>query len=117
MSDYSYKHKPLLMAVALAFIATTTGPVNAMSFLNAEEHQSEAATSVTTKLEPSAPTPLIVPRVLPDKLNTIVDRLESDTDIKYYSFTAARGQNVSIKLIGEHGYASPWLIHYQSGDY
>ncbi|MDB6141282.1 MAG: hypothetical protein JWP80_326, partial [Pseudomonas sp.] len=117
MSDYSYKHKPLLIAVVLALTATTAGPVNAMSFLNAEEHQSEAATSVAPELEPAATMPLIVPWVLPDKLNTIVDRLESDTDIKYYSFTAVRGQDVSIKLIGEHSYASPWLIQYQSGDY
>ncbi|MBX8497746.1 hypothetical protein [Pseudomonas cichorii] len=51
---------------------------------------------------------------LPDKLNTIIDSLANDADVKYYSFTAIRGQRVLINQINPEN--SPWLIEYKESD-
>lgn len=38
--------------------------------------------------------------VLPDKLNTLEDSLADESDVKHYSFTAVRGQDVLIRARG-----------------
>ncbi|SDV07517.1 hypothetical protein [Pseudomonas vancouverensis] len=38
----------------------------------------------------------LMPAVLPDKLNTLVEGLADETEVKHYSFTSVRGQDVLI---------------------
>jgi hypothetical protein len=64
------------------FLAAGMAP--AMSFLSAS-----AIPDIASKI-PTATT------ALPDKLNTLEDSLADETDVKHYSFTAVRGQNVWI---------------------
>ncbi|MFK7701158.1 hypothetical protein [Pseudomonas caspiana] len=55
---------------------------------------------------------------LPDKINSIVDKLESAGDVKYYSFTALRGQKVMINDVLRGVEGSFWKIEYNiAGDW
>jgi hypothetical protein len=49
---------------------------------------------------------------LPDKLNTIIDKLASDSDVKHYVFTAVRGQRILIKTDSSSAESWPWMIEY-----
>ena len=49
---------------------------------------------------------------LPDKINSVVDRLESASDVKYYSFTALRGQKVMVNDVLQDADKSYFKIEY-----
>ncbi|WP_397449314.1 hypothetical protein [Pseudomonas sp. NA-150] len=103
-----------LMAAALSFMGVAASSASAMSFFDAEEY--EAAASANMKLEEKVEVAVPVePTVmeLPDKLNTITDSLENDQDVKYYSFTAVRGQKVMIHEIRLPNELSPWKIEHK----
>jgi hypothetical protein len=113
MSDHIQKHNPLLAALALAFVATTSGPVNAMSFFDAEEYEEQVSAKMEMEKKeevvvPAAPQP--EPAALADRLNKIVDTLENPEGVKHYSFTAVRGQKVMIREIRHLPEKSPWKI-------
>lgn len=71
------------------FLAAGVAP--AMSFLSAS-----AIPAIASKI-PTATT------ALPDKLNTLEDSLADETDVKHYSFTAVRGQDVWIHAKQQKG--------------
>lgn len=48
-----------------------------------------------------------------DKLNTIIGTLDNDDDVKYYSFTAIRGQRVMIHDAQRGPRGSQWKIEYK----
>ncbi|MEB0042006.1 MULTISPECIES: hypothetical protein [unclassified Pseudomonas] len=81
-------------------MGATGKSVNAMSFLNTEEIETEIAQPQYT--------------VLPDKLNTMTGTLDNDLDVKYYTFTAVRGQKVMIHELGRTSANSPWKIEYKT---
>jgi hypothetical protein len=55
---------------------------------------------------------------LPDKLNTIIDTLQNDMDVKYYKFIAIRGQKVLINTTLLNTVNSPWRVEYKTtGDW
>ncbi|MBX8530662.1 hypothetical protein K5D32_13390 [Pseudomonas cichorii] len=88
----TFKKHALIMA--LVFFGLNMNPTNAMA---------------------DSSTPANVQVIeLPDKLNTIIDSLANDADVKYYSFTAIRGQRVLINQINPEN--SPWLIEYKESD-
>jgi len=74
------------------------GVAPAMSFLSAS-----AIPAIASKI-PTATT------ALPDKLNTLEDSLADETDVKHYSFTAVRGQDVWIHAKQQKG--SPLTLEY-----
>jgi hypothetical protein len=49
---------------------------------------------------------------LPDKINRIFDKLETASDVKYYSFIALRGQKVMINDVQRGAEGSHWKIEY-----
>lgn len=49
---------------------------------------------------------------LPDKINSVFDKLENAGDVKYYSFTALRGQKVMINDVLRGAEGSYWKIEY-----
>ncbi|MCD5970359.1 hypothetical protein [Pseudomonas quasicaspiana] len=49
---------------------------------------------------------------LPDKINRVFDKLEGAGDVKYYSFTALRGQKVMINEVLQGAEVSYWKIEY-----
>lgn len=49
---------------------------------------------------------------LPDKINNVFGKLESAGDVKYYSFTAVRGQKVMINNVLQGVEGSYWKIEY-----
>jgi hypothetical protein len=53
---------------------------------------------------------------LPDKINRIFDKLETASDIKYYSFTALRGQKVMINHVQQGAELSYWKVEYSIGE-
>lgn len=53
---------------------------------------------------------------LPDKINRIFDKLETATDVKYYSFIALRGQKVMINHVQQGDESSYWKIEYNIGE-
>lgn len=114
MSHHIQKHYGLFATIAFALIATTAGPVNAMSFFDAEEYEErgsgkmemEKKEEMVTSAEPQ-------PAVLADGLNKIIDTLENPEDVKQYSFTAVRGQRVMIREIRIIPEKSPWKIEYK----
>ncbi|MFJ3484149.1 hypothetical protein ACIPL1_12320 [Pseudomonas sp. NPDC090202] len=64
--------------------------------------------------------PAVNPQIveLPDKLNTVIGTLDSDDDVKYYSFTALRGQKVMIHDAQRGTKGSQWKIEYKiDGDW
>lgn len=56
------------------------------------------------------------PIELPDKVNRIFDKLKNATDVKYYSFTALRGQQVMINHVRQGTENSYWKIEYNLGE-
>ncbi|MFJ4145191.1 hypothetical protein [Pseudomonas sp. NPDC089734] len=95
--DTFYRH---ILIIALAFTGLGMNPISAIA---------DPTPPATDQNETS---PQIVE--LPDKLNTIIDSLTHDSDVKYYSFTAIRGQRVLINQIDPAN--APWLIEYKDGD-
>jgi hypothetical protein len=49
---------------------------------------------------------------LPDKINRVFDKLENADEVKYYSFTALRGQKVMINDVLRGAEGSYWKIEY-----
>jgi hypothetical protein len=103
MNKYVVTKRSLMMAVA--FVVTGLNmPASALSNTN------------TSTENPTVEQPLPLATDLPDKLNTLVGSLANDTDVKYYTFTAARGQRVLIKPLNYHPSTFPSLIEYKIND-
>jgi hypothetical protein len=114
MSDHIQKHNPLLAAFALAVIATTAESASAMSFFDAEDYQKRVSAKMEIEKTEGAAAPAEpLPTVLADGLNKIVDTLENPEDVKYYSFSAIRGQKVMIREVHLPPEKSPWKIEYK----
>ncbi|NBB12464.1 hypothetical protein [Pseudomonas sp. SLFW] len=60
---------------------------------------------------PESPAPHI--EALPDKLNTVIGTLDNDSDVKYYSFTALRGQKFMVHDVQRGPNGSQWKIEYK----
>lgn len=101
----NYLSKRSLCATAILAIAINATSVNAMSFFNKNSQLLDTTDSIQFEVDTvnampvieDQPTPAVQNSIeLPDKLNTISDSLENENDVKVYSFTAARGQDVNL---------------------
>jgi hypothetical protein len=103
MNKYVVTKRSLMMAVAFV-ITGLNMPASALSNTN------------TSTENPTVEQTLPLATDLPDKLSTVVGSLANDTDVKYYTFTAARGQRVLIKLLNYHPSTFLLLIEYKIND-
>ncbi|WP_426140563.1 hypothetical protein [Pseudomonas sp. DWP3-1-2] len=103
MNTYLCKKRGLYMAVAFVLTGGGGNAVTAMA------EQSMGDTTLAAQVaEP--------PVVLPDKLNGISGFLQNDDDVKYYSFTAMRGQNVMFRDTRPASWSLGVDYEYKAGD-
>jgi hypothetical protein len=118
MNSHPYKQTAVTASILIALSGAFGSMAGADPACNQDNTQT-ASTSTNVAL-PTPSVELAEPidaelTDLPDKINSIFDKLESANDIKYYSFTALRGQKVMINHIQQAAENSYWKIEYNIG--
>jgi hypothetical protein len=103
------KSNTFFAALFLAYSGAAMSSGHPMAFLHADGHAAQSITPKIMKVEQTEPVAID----LPDELNKIRGSLEIGESVKYYSFTAIRGQKVMIREIRYNDQQSPWKIEYK----
>ena len=100
MSKFLFKKHMMYMTIALAFLGGMGNAVAAQSLND------------TTVVAQDA----VQPTVLADKLNGFNGFLQNNAEVKYYSFTAVRGQNVMFRGTRPASWPPGVAYEYKAGD-
>ncbi|MDD1967423.1 hypothetical protein NPS29_19010 [Pseudomonas putida] len=119
MNSHAYKKT----AIAASLLLTLTGLFSTMACADPACDPDETRASNTSESTPTQvssdefvePTDAQLTE-LPDKINRIFDKLETAGDVKYYSFTALRGQKVMVNHVQQGDERSHWKVEYNIGD-
>lgn len=118
MNSHPYKKTALTASILIVLSGAFGSMAGADPACNQDNTQTASTGTNVAVLTPSAelaePTDAELTD-LPDKINSIFDKLESANDVKYYSFTALREQKVMINHIQQAAENSYWKIEYNIG--
>jgi len=115
MNNHTYNKTILttsLLLLMTGLFGSTAGATPACDPHNSPETNTIESTSNVDRA--SEPTDSLDVEItdLPDKINRVLDKLETASDVKYYSFAALRGQKVMINDVQRGADGSYWKIEY-----
>jgi hypothetical protein len=115
MNSHTYK-RAILATSTLVLLAGLYGTTTlAIAACDPENTQEAPTDNINTPQESSAkPAEVIDTEIteLPDKINNLIDKLANKSDVKYYSFTALRGQKLMINDVQRGPQRPYWNIEY-----